>query len=177
MIVIVLFPLLWLGFTSLRTSQDLFSRGIDILHLTIHQYITALHEYNLSRYLLNSVLLSISVVVLNLLIGIPAAYGLSKYRVLFGSGFMLMLLIVRMAPVITLVLPLFLLVSRVGLLDTVIALIAAHVAFKLPMTIWLLIIFFQKVPIELEESAKLDGATDLQTLVHVAIPLITREGI
>jgi multiple sugar transport system permease protein len=123
-------------------------------------------------YLRTTTLISLAVVITNLLIGAPAAYALARYsffgeRALYGS-----IIFFRMIPPIAAIVPLFMLFEQVRLLGTFSGLIIAHTAFKLPVTIWLLRNFFLDVPRDLDDSARVDGASTLRVLFEIALPLI-----
>jgi multiple sugar transport system permease protein len=171
-VIIILFPLVWLLFTSFRPTDQLFSKNIQFSALTFMQFIRVFSKYDLFGYILNSVILSLSVVFLNIIIGTPAAYAVSRFRIPFRGPLMSLLLIVRMVPIVSVSVPLFIFVSKVGLLNTISGLVIAHTAFKLPMTIWLIMIFFQQVPKELEESARIDGASNIRVLMRIAVPVV-----
>jgi multiple sugar transport system permease protein len=104
-----------------------------------------------------------------MLMGIPTAYGIARFKA-GGKNFSFFILLQRMLPPIAAAIPLFLLFSRMGLVDTHVALIIVYSLFNLPFAIWLLIGFFQDFPIEIEEAALIDGCTRLQALIRVVIP-------
>ncbi|MBA7538081.1 Trehalose transport system permease protein SugB [subsurface metagenome] len=165
-------PIVWLLLTSLRPDKDLFSTSLSITGLTFKQYIIAFKTYGISRYLSNSILLSLSVVILNLIFGVPAAYALSRISIPGKSAFIIFLMFMRIVPIVAIIIPLFLLMSRVHLTNTLISLVIAHTAFKFPMTIWLCMISFLGVPVEIEEAAELDGASHFKVFLVIVVPMI-----
>jgi multiple sugar transport system permease protein len=105
-------------------------------------------------------------------LALPCAYAMARFPLPGYRLIISVLLIMRMIPVIALAIPLFAVFAAVGLLDSIWALIISHTAAKLPVAIWLLIGFVQDVPKEIEESAQVDGAGTLRTLVTIVTPLI-----
>lgn len=173
-IILTIFPLVWLFLTSIRSSADIFSVPVHILPETVTgiQYMHVFGEYDTASYLWNTIFVTLVTVVLVILLAVPCAYAMARFKL---PGFKLVitvLLIMRMIPVIALAIPLFAVFAMVGMLDSIWALILSHVASKLPVAIWLLIGFIQDVPKEVEESAQVDGAGTTRTLVQIVTPLI-----
>jgi multiple sugar transport system permease protein len=129
-------------------------------------------NYNLAGYLWKMIVVSLVTVVLVTVLAVPCAYAMARFRLPFHRVIVSLLLIMRMIPVVALAIPLFAVFANLGLLDTLTSLVLAHTAAKLPVAIWLLIGFVQDVPKEIEESAAMDGAGTLRTLVQIVTPLI-----
>jgi multiple sugar transport system permease protein len=173
-VIVMLIPIVWLALTSIRPIVEISSVRLNILpqHPTLQNYFTVFERYDMGMYLRTTTLISLAVVITNLLIGAPAAYALARYsffgeRALYGS-----IIFFRMIPPIAAIVPLFMLFEQVRLLGTFSGLIIAHTAFKLPVTIWLLRNFFLDVPRDLDDSARVDGASTLRVLFEIALPLI-----
>jgi multiple sugar transport system permease protein len=126
----------------------------------------------MGMYLRTTTLISLAVVFTNLLLGAPAAYALARYSFFGGRALYGSIIFFRMIPPIAAIVPLFMLFEQFRLLGTFSGLIIAHTAFKLPVTIWLLRNFFLDVPRELDDSARIDGASTLRVLFQIALPLI-----
>jgi multiple sugar transport system permease protein len=126
---------------------------------------------NLLPSMWNSLVVAISVVVLNLLIGVPAAYALAKIRFVGRQGSIYLMLTTRVIPDIALVVPLFLMIRNLGLSNTLGALIITYLAITLPFTVYILINYFESIPIDLHKAARVDGCSHLQVLQHVYLPL------
>jgi len=173
-IMLTVFPLVWLFITSIRTSTDIFAVPVRIIPeaVTYRQYISVFSQYSLGSYLSNTVIVSLVTVVLVTLLALPCAYAMARLRLPGQKVVLLLLLLMRMVPVVALAIPLFALFSRVDMLDTLEALILTHTAAKLPVAIWLLMGFIQDLPKEIEESAQVDGASTLRTLVQIVTPMI-----
>lgn len=173
-VVITVFPLVWLFITSLRKTSDLFAVPVHIIpdSFTLGQYVSIFRQYSLTDYLLNTVIVSLVTVVCVTVLALPCAYALARLRLPGQKLVLSVLLIMRMIPVVALAIPLFAVFSSINLLDTRWALILTHTAAKLPVAIWLLMGFIQDLPKEVEESAQVDGAGTLRTLVQIVSPMI-----
>jgi len=173
-IIITVFPLVWLFITSLRSSADLFAVPVHIIpeSVTARQYISVFSQYGLASYLSNTVIVSLVTVVFVTVLALPCAYAMARFRLPGQKAVLSLLLIMRMVPIVALAIPLFAVFSSIGLLDTLWALILTHTAAKLPVAIWLLMGFIQDLPKEVEESAQVDGAGTLRTLVQIISPMI-----
>lgn len=172
-LVITLGPLLWLAFTSVRPEKAIFSTPPQWIpkEITWYNYEIALGKYKVARQFINSMVISLSVVLLNVLIGAPAGYAFARFRFRGDNAFFITLLLLRMIPWITILIPLFIMFSKVNLLDTLLSIILVHTAAKLPVTVWLMRGFFREIPLEIEESAKVDGCSLFQILTKIALPL------
>jgi multiple sugar transport system permease protein len=173
-ILLTIFPLVWLVITSLRVPADIFAVPVHVIpaSVTWRQYVNVFTQYNLAAYLWNTVVVSLVTVVCVTVLAVPCAYAMARFRLPGHRVIVTLLLIMRMIPVVALAIPLFAVFASLGLLDTLTSLILAHTAAKLPVAIWLLIGFVQDVPKEIEESAAMDGAGTLRTLVQIVTPLI-----
>ena len=168
------FPVLWQMVTSLRPTVDTFSYRLNVIpkRLTVAHYLTVFNRIQLGRYLANTVVVSLAVTFVVLIVGTLAAYALIRMNFRGRNVVLALFLGARLLPIITALVPLFIFVSKLKLLDTFAALILIHVAFKLPVTIWLMQGFIAAVPYELEEAAFLDGCNTRQVLSRVIFPLV-----
>ncbi len=171
---IVLFPYLWLFLTSFKPPALLSRPEVVRFTPTLVHWREVLGS-DFPRYLGNSVIVGVVTVLIALLAGAPAAYAFSRFRV-GGDRARFGVLIAQMVPPTVLIVPLFLLMYHLRLLDTLIAVIAAHLTFILPLVTWFLIGFFDEVPRDLEEQAMVDGCTHWQAFYRVVVPVI-RPGI
>lgn len=173
-VLLALFPLVWLVLTSIRSSSELFSVPVKIIptEITLLQYVRVFSEYDTLSYLWNTVLVSLATVVCVIVLAVPCAYAMSRFRLPGFKIVITLLLVMRMIPVIAFAIPMFAVFAQFGLLDSVWALILAHTASKLPIAIWLMMGFIQDVPKEIEESAHVDGAGTMRTLITIVTPLV-----
>jgi multiple sugar transport system permease protein len=171
---IALGPVIWAVVTSLLPLSALTSRPPDLnpLNMTLENYRLVLDSSRgLFSGLINSFIIASFTSAVGLVIGSMAAYALARLR-MPGSGLILMMILAtQMFPGIVIAIPLFLVLSRMHLVDTHFALIVVYLSFTLPIVIWILKGFFESVPMELERAAAVDGATPLQTFQHVVLPI------
>ncbi|WP_229691100.1 carbohydrate ABC transporter permease, partial [Sphaerisporangium melleum] len=124
------------------------------------------------RYLLNSAVVALGTVLAGSVVALLAATAVARFRFRFRTTFLILLLIVQMIPAEALLIPLFLMVRRLGLYDQLLGLVVVNVGFTLPFAIWMLRTFVAAVPKELEEAAAIDGAGRLVTFWRVLFPLV-----
>jgi multiple sugar transport system permease protein len=165
---------MWLVLTSFRPSIEITSPRLMLLPRdpTLQNYIDVFTRYKTTQYLANSMVVSLSVVATNLIIGPPAAYALARLRFRGERLVLALIILFRMIPIVTAMVPLFIVFSVLGLLNTYLGLIVAHTAFKLPVTIWVLRSFFMDIPKELDDAARMDGCSTFGALFRIALPLV-----
>ncbi len=168
---IAVFPFYYAILTSLETGTALFEVNYLPYGFDLTNYYSALRG-SFPRNLLNSVIVSTAVVVLALLLGVTAAYALSRFQ-FRGRGLLLMTILgVSMFPQIAVLAGLFELVRATHLHNTLWALIFSYTIFTLPFTVWILTTFMRELPIEIEEAAIIDGATPWIIIRKVFMPLM-----
>jgi multiple sugar transport system permease protein len=119
----------------------------------------------------NSLIVALAVVVLNLLVAVPAAYAMAKIRFRGRSASIYFMLTTRVIPDIALVVPFFLFIRKLGLLDNVLSLVITYLAITVPFSVFILLGYFESLPDELDKAARVDGCSRLQALVRVFLPL------
>ncbi|GAP53608.1 inner membrane ABC transporter permease protein YcjP [Arthrobacter sp. Hiyo6] len=154
------FPFLYLLFTSFKTPIDTIAVPPTILprEWTLENYTNALGRSGVLPSFINSVQTAIISTILSLVLAIPAAYGITRYKTPSGRVFIMAALVTRMVPPVAIGIPLASMMAGVGLADTPIALSIAHTTISLPLSIWLMSSFFEAVPQDLEEAATVDAA-------------------
>lgn len=126
---------------------------------------------NLLPAMKNSFIVAIAVVILNLLVSVPAAYALAKIRFIGRTSSIYFMLSTRVIPDIALVVPFFLFVQKLGLMDNLLSLVITYLAITVPFSIFILTGYFESLPDELDKAARVDGCSRLQTLLLVFLPL------
>jgi multiple sugar transport system permease protein len=139
----------------------------------IDNYRIIIQENDFLRQLRTTLFITSFTVIISALIGIPAAYALSRARFLFKKWIMFFILLVRFLPYIMFIIPLFILMTRLGLSGTHVALFLTLLMIPLPILIWLMKGFFDDIPVDSEEAAYIDGATRLQTFFRITLPSAT----
>lgn len=171
---IQLFPLIWLVDFSLCKSNQLFTSGILVWpeQWQWGNYVKALTGSNFMHYLGNSILINVLAVVLVVIIAIMASFACTRMRWKL-SGFVTMLLMMGlMIPIHATLLPNYMIFDRVGILDTLWALLIPYVAFSLPQGFFLTSSYMDSVPRELEEAAIMDGCGVYRTLLIIVLPMM-----
>lgn len=165
-------PLLWLVGLSLKTPLQAFANPPLILFRpTFDNYAKLFGEAGFPRFFANSLIVATGTTVVCLAIGTPAAYGLVRAQTRWKNPVLVWILLMRMAPAMTYVIPFFVVFSRSGLIDTKIGLVLSYLTFNLPLVIWLMRSFFLDVPVSLEEAAIIDGASVAQAFRRVVLPI------
>jgi multiple sugar transport system permease protein len=168
-----LFPWLWMVLSSFRPESDLTQSPIAVLPstLTLANHIELMERTSFAGSLRDSLIVALSSVALGLAMAVPAAYAFSRFRFIGRRVLQLQFLVINMFPVVMLILPIFIILRAAGLLDTYLALIFGHATFTLPFAIWMLTSYINGIPRELDQAAMIDGATRLQAMVLVVLPL------
>jgi multiple sugar transport system permease protein len=169
----LLFPYFWMLTTSLRPSDKIFTATPQFLPqpLTFENYIWAVGEETFRRPLWNSTVTATLTAVLSVAASALGAYSLARYRYRGKRSLVTTLLVTQMLPGTLLVLPIFLLINRLGLYNTYSGIVLAFTSFTVPYSLVLLRSFFIESPIELEEQAMVDGCSRLRAFFHVVLPL------
>lgn len=173
-VVFALAPYVWMVLTSIKPDADISTRPLQYLPSTVtfEHYGRLLNRTSFAANLLNSMIVALGAVAVGLGVSVPAAYAFSRFR--FGGRRTMMMgfLVINMFPIVLLIIPLFVLMRALGLLDTFIGVIAGHSTFAIPFAIWMLTSYMNAIPRELDEASTLDGATLLQTIRLILIPLV-----
>ena len=172
MIAFLVFPLLLLVFNSLKTQTQIFASPMGIPHgVTWDNFRTVIAGGTFLVNLRNSVIVAFSTVILAVIVTAPAGYALSRFKFRGRTAFSMWLLATQAFPGIIMVLGLFTVLKVYGLINQLPGLVIMHTSFALPFSIWLLKGYFDKIPIDLEEAARIDGCTRLRALVSIILPL------
>jgi multiple sugar transport system permease protein len=172
-VLVSMFPLIWIFKMSIITRGELFQSPPTIWpqNPTGAEYTQILSDPAFQQALLNSAIISGVTTVVCLFFGSIAAYAIARLRFRFKSPVMTLILAISFFPAVAIIAPLFLQFSALGLIDTYWAAIISDTVFALPLTVWLLVAFFKELPKDLEEAAKVDGATTIQAFRKVIVPL------
>lgn len=168
-----LFPLVWVLGLSLKTRLQVFADPpLFVWSPTLENYATVLQRSDFVQAFVNSMVVSTGAVTLSLCVGVPAAYAIARFPFRGRTFLFFGLLAMRMLPPIAVLLPMYILFSKLGLTTTRFSVILAYTTFSLPLVVWIMRGFFEDLPRELEESAWVDGASRQAAFVHVVLPLI-----
>ncbi len=168
-IVPILFPFVWMLASSFKTQVDIISWPPKfIFSPTVRNYVKVFAEQNFFRFFVNSTIIGVSAVAISLLLGLPAAYSIARFNQKKTSVF---ILVARLMPGISFLMPWYIIFSRLGLMDSYAALILSHMLIALPIVVWIMSSYFESIPTELEESAMVDGATRQRAFIAVILPV------
>jgi len=170
---IMSFPVFWMISLSLRPLGETFAPTLLPGSIDLQAYRKILTNPSLRIPFLNSMLVAASSTLLALGLGLPTAYGLSRYRFRGSSAVLMFIIGNRMFPPVLLTVSYFFLVTRVGLYDTLLAVILMDTVLTLPFAVWMMRNYFDTVPPELDEAAIVDGTTRLGALLRVVLPVST----
>jgi multiple sugar transport system permease protein len=171
-VILSIAPILYLFLTSFKEPELTYAiPPVWNFTPTVQNYDEVLTSTNFNKYFVNSIVVALTTTGIALILGTLAAYGFSRFR--FRGHFWLRMssLIPQMLPPIAIIVPLYVLLNSVNWIDTRQALIVSYLTFTIPLSIWMMVGFFDDVPIELEEAAMIDGSSRFGALIRVSLPI------
>jgi multiple sugar transport system permease protein len=174
--IFTLFPFYWMAVTSLKPNSELYNRKIMpliVYHPTFKHYVDLLSETNFLVWTWNTFLVSVTSTAISLVFGVMLAYPLARMRFAGSALIAFGVAATYLVPQPLLFIPLADIITRLGLNDTLTSVILTYPTLLIPFCAWLLMGYFRSVPHELEDAARIDGATRLQTMFKVFLPLCT----
>jgi multiple sugar transport system permease protein len=167
---VFVFPFFWMALNSFKTHDQITEYPpVFFFTPTLENVRNVFAQGQFVRYTWNSIVVSFGAVGLGMLLGLPAAYAIARHR---QRGFAFGILVCRMIPGIAFLVPWFIVFRFLGLLDSYFGLIVAHLVITVPLITWIMIGFFEEVPIELEEAARIDGCSRAGVFLRIALPLV-----
>jgi N,N'-diacetylchitobiose transport system permease protein len=168
------FPVYWMLATAFKPTRDIQADPPRLLPwpATLEHFAEAVGRPNFGDYVRNSLVVTLSAVLLSLVIATLAALAVGRYRFRGRKGYLLMIMIVQLAPFEALLIPFFLMFRELDLLNRLPSLVGVYFIFTMPFTIWTLRGFVQAIPRELEEAAMVDGCSRMQAFLRVVFPLL-----
>lgn len=170
---IVMFPFYTMFSSTLKPDSEVFSSPAQVFpsEISFDAYLTVWTQTDVLLWIGNSFLISVGTVVLTLVLAIPAAYSCARNDFIGKRGFLMAVLTVQMFAPVVLIVGLFDVITSFGLFNSYLAVIIPAAAFTLPFNIWMLYGYFLTIPVSLEESARINGASQLQILTKIILPL------
>ncbi|HMN15438.1 MAG TPA: carbohydrate ABC transporter permease [Bellilinea sp.] len=167
------FPLFWMVVSSLKTGPDLFTSPPKVLpaKVTLEWYDAVIFRSNSPRLFLNSFIVATVTMIINVVVGALGAYSFTRFRYPGRDMMLYGVLLSYVFPAILLLVPLFLILSSLNLINTLTGIILSHIVTTLPLSLWLLRSFFLDIPREIEHSAMVDGANHLVVFLRITLPL------
>lgn len=168
------FPLLYLASSAFKTPQELQSTEPSLLPRvwTWDNFVQAFEKANLGQAALNSLIVAVATTAIVVVIAMPAAYMLARFRSRLRKYVTVWILLSQVFPFILLIVPLFLMLQPLGLNNNLLGLIVVYVCWSLPFSLWMLQGYVAGIPVELEEAASMDGASRLRVLSVIILPLL-----
>ncbi len=172
------FPLVWLLSTAFKSTREIALGATNLIPSspTLRNFSAAVDKANLIEAGRNSLLVAVASTILTVLVALPSAYGLARFRTILRPITMGWVLVSQVFPTILVIIPLFLILKQFQLVDALPGLTIVYVVFTLPFCLWMLLGFVSAIPIELEEAGAMDGASRVRILVSIVMPLL-RPGI
>jgi multiple sugar transport system permease protein len=173
LVFVCLFPFAWMALSSIKTLPELYTVPPhwwpDVP--TLGNYSKVLFESNIPRYFLNSVIISFGATGLALILAILASYGFARFDFRGKAFWQAFVLVGQLLPTAAIIVPLFITLRALGLVNTYWGLILVYMIVTLPLSVWMLTSYFKSIPVELEEAAIIDGASRLGVLFRITLPL------
>ena len=164
-----LFPFLWMILASFKTQQQILStNNIFIFQPTFQNYLDVFQQYSFMKFILNSFYIAAASTILSLVLGLPAAYSIARYH---QNKLGMTILIARIVPGITFLIPWFIIFSKLNLVDSYTSMILSHMLVGLPFIVWIMVSYFENIPSELEEAARVDGCTIQGAFWRIVLPI------
>ncbi|MBU4527140.1 MAG: carbohydrate ABC transporter permease [Desulfomicrobium sp.] len=167
-------PFSWMILTSLTPTAILSATGVSLSPSgwSLDNYIRLVEQTSFLKNMLDSLIIAVGTVIVGLLVSVTAAYAFSRFRFAGRKAIMLQFLLINMFPIVLLILPLFILMRKLGILDTHFALILANATAAIPFAVWMLTSYVGAIPRSLDEAAMTDGCSRLMALRRIVLPLM-----
>lgn len=168
-----LLPMAWIIYTSFRTQASIFTGQVisPASDYTLENYRTILSVTDFPRFFFNSFRIAFVVTLVSLLCAIPGAYGLSRFDIRGKNVLIMGIFSTQMFPQVLLIIPMYLVIFSLFLLDKTIGVVMGQMILVLPFQIWMLTGYFNNIPREIDDSAQVDGAGILQRLITIVLPI------
>ncbi len=166
-------PYLWMFITSIKPEEELFTDKVAYwtAHPTFHSYERLFGHTSFLGNMMDSLIVASLTVIVGLTLSVTAAYAFSRFRFPGRRYLMLQFLVINMFPIVLLIIPLFVIMRWLNLLDTYPALVIAHSTFSIPFATWMMTSYINAIPVSLDEAAMTDGCSRLGALWRVILPL------
>lgn len=166
-------PMVWIIYCSFRTQPSIFSGAIfaPLKDFTLENYRTILSVTDFPQYFFNSFRIALSVTALSLFCSILGGYGLSRFHIRGKNAIIMGIFSTQMFPQVLLIIPIYLIIFRLMLLDSTIGVVLGQAVLVLPFSIWMLKGYFDSIPVDIENSAMIDGCNLFKRLIYVVLPV------
>lgn len=169
LVAVIIFPFVWMLESALKTQVDIIAWPPRFIFTpTLQNFQRVFVEQNFLLYLKNSVIVAFGAVMFSLLLGLPAAYSIARFH---QTKLSMLILVARLLPGISFLMPWYVVFSRLRLMDSYTALILSHMLIALPLIVWTMSPYFGAIPSELEEAAMVDGLPQQKSFLLIVLPL------
>ncbi|HKM08620.1 MAG TPA: carbohydrate ABC transporter permease [Sphaerochaeta sp.] len=174
LLLFLLFPFYWTFVTSVKPEAELYQASVTYWpkNFTWASYSKLFVEFNFFKPMINSFIVALSTTIITLVVALLAAYAFSRFEFRGKRAFMIMFLTNNMFPTVLLLIPLYTIMRKLGLLYTPSSLILAYTTFTIPFSVWLLNGYINDLPSSLEEAAMVDGANRSQAFIKIILPIL-----
>lgn len=172
--ILAAFPLLWILLSAIKGKGEITGNPTAILprEITFENFRIVFEQLNFGTNIKNSVIIAGATTLIALFVSALGAYGVVRFFPRFGKIMTRVLITTYMFPPILLAVPYAIIMGKLGMMNNRAALVVVYLSFSVPYALWLLVGFFQTVPIDIEESARVDGANKLQVFLQVVLPIV-----
>lgn len=172
-LIFFLLPMVWIIYCSFRTQASIFTGNVmpPLNEFTLENYQTILAVTDYPSYFFNSFKIAISVALLALVFSVAGAYGLSRFKIRGKNAIIMGIFSTQMFPQVLLIIPMYLIVFSLRLLDTVLGVVLGQLILVLPFSIWMLKGYFDGIPVNIDDSARIDGCNIFQRLIYIILPI------
>jgi multiple sugar transport system permease protein len=170
----VLYPLVWMVMTSLKTLEETFTIPPRWFpeRLTFNTYVDIWNKYPMADFFRNSLVVVIVTTLVSVSVSCLSGYAAARSRSRYKKSFMTLLLVLQMFPAVMLLVPYYKMLTAYGLINRTVGLILPNIAFTMPFCTWMMMGYFNTIPAELEQAATIDGCNKYQSFVKVILPLV-----
>ena len=172
--IIAVFPLAWIIMSSLKGKGEIASNPTMFFpqEISFENYRIVFEEMGFGSNVLNSIMIAGGTTIIAITISCLGAYGIVRFMPRFGNAITRVLITTYMFPAILLAVPYSIIMGKLGMVNNRLGLIIVYMTFSVPYAVWLLVGFFKTVPLEIEEAARVDGASKMQTFTKVVMPIV-----
>ena len=164
------FPIFWMTITAFKTEQQAYSSSLFFTP-TLESFREVFARSNYFAFAWNSVLISVGVTVICLLFAVPCAYAMAFFPTKRTQSVLLWMLSTKMMPSVGVLVPIYVMWKNAGLLDTVSGLVVVYSLMNLPIAVWMAYTYFNEIPKDILEAGRIDGASTIQEIVHLLMPM------
>ena len=174
LLLFLLFPFYWTFVTSIKPEKELYGTVVTYWpkNITFEAYKKLFFDYNFLKPMTNSFVVAITTTILSLSVSVLAAYAFSRYKFKLRKMFMILFLTNNMFPTVLLLIPLYSIMRKVGILYTPMSLVLSYTTFTIPFSVWLLNGYLNDLPMSLEEAAMVDGCNRAQAFTKIVFPVL-----